>query len=50
VRAIDLRYLQRWSATRRQDRLAQRGVDEIYFGKQMKFLTVVSNLESGEPL
>jgi transposase len=26
------------------------GVDEIYLGKKMKFLTVVSNLESGEPL
>jgi hypothetical protein len=36
VRAIDLRYLKRWSATRRKDRLAQMGVDEIYFGKQMK--------------
>ncbi len=50
VRAIDLRYLQRWSATRRKDPLAQMGVDEIYFGKQMKFITVVSNLETGEPL
>jgi transposase len=50
VRAIDLRYLQRWSATRRQARLEQMGVDEIYFGKRMKFITVVSNLESGEPL
>src|SRR5712671_4141230 len=36
VRAIDLRYLQRWAATRRKDPLAQMGVDEIYFGKQMK--------------
>ena len=26
------------------------GVDEIYFGKQMKFITVVSNLNTGEPL
>ena len=50
VRAIDLRYLKRWSATRRKDRLEQMGVDEIYFGKQMKFITVVSNLETGEPL
>jgi len=50
VRAIDLRYLQRWSTTRRQERLEQMGVDEIYFGKQMKFITVVSNLETGEPL
>jgi transposase len=50
VRAIDLRYLQRWSATRRKDGLEQMGVDEIYFGKQMKFITVVSNLQTGEPL
>ena len=50
VRAVDLRYLQRWSATRRKDRLAEMGVDEIYFGKQMKFMTVVSNLDTGEPL
>ena len=50
VRAIDLRYLQRWNVTRRKDPLVQIGVDEIYFGKQMKFITVVSNLDSGEPL
>jgi transposase len=50
VRAIDLRYLKRWSAMRRKDGLEQMGVDEIYFGKQMKFITVVSNLETGEPL
>ena len=25
-------------------------MDEIYFGKQMNFLTVVSNLQTGEPL
>jgi hypothetical protein len=34
----------------RKDGLEQMGVDEIYFGKQMKFITVVSNLETGEPL
>ena len=50
VRSIDLRYLQRWSATRRKDPLEQMGVDEIYFGKQTKFITVVSNLQTGEPL
>src|ERR1700722_728272 len=50
VRAIDLRYLERWNATRRRAPLEQMGVDEIYFGKQMKFITVVSNLETGEPL
>ena len=26
------------------------GVDEIYLGKKQKFLTVVSNLETGEPV
>jgi len=25
-------------------------VDEIYLGKKQKFITVVSNLETGEPL
>jgi transposase len=50
VRAIDLRYLERWNATRRQAPLREMGVDEIYFGKQMKFISVVSNLETGEPL
>jgi len=47
VRAIDLRYLKRWSATRRKDGLEQMGVDEIYFGKQMKFLTVVATWRPG---
>jgi transposase len=50
VRAIDLRYLERWAAARRQPALRQMGVDEIYRGKNDKFLTVVSNLETGEPL
>lgn len=30
--------------------LRQMGVDEIYLGKKQKFLTVVSNLETGEPV
>ena len=50
VRAIDLRYLERWAASRRKPPLRQMGVDEIYLGKKQKFLTVVSNLETGEPL
>ena len=50
VRAIDLRYLQRWAASRRQSALRQMGVDELYLGKSGKFITVVSNLETGEPL
>ena len=50
VRAIDLRYLERWAAARRKPALRQMGVDEIHLGKKQKFLTVVSNLETGEPL
>jgi transposase len=50
ARAIDLRYLERWNAKRHKDRLEQMGVDETYFGKHMKFITVVSKLETGEPL
>jgi transposase len=50
VRAIDLRYLQRWAASRRRPALRQMGVDEIHLGKKQKFLTVASNLETGEPL
>ena len=50
VRAIDLRYLERWAATRRKPALRQMGVDEIYLGKKAKFLTVVCNLETVEPL
>ena len=50
VRAIDLRYLERWAASRRKPALRQMGVDEIHLGKKEKFLTVVGNLETGEPL
>jgi transposase len=50
VRAIDQRYLERWVKRRRKPVLRQMGVDEIYLGKTQKFLTVVSNLETGEPL
>jgi transposase len=50
VRSIDLRYLERWAAGRRKPALRQMGVDEIHLGKKQKFLTVASNLESGEPL
>ena len=49
VRAIDLRYLERWEAKRRQPPLRQMGVDEIYRGKQGKFLTVVCNLQAPVP-
>ena len=50
VRAIDLRYLERWAAARKKPALRQMGVDEIHLGKKQKFVTVVSNLETGEPL
>ena len=50
VRAIDRRYLERWAAGRKKPALKQMGVDELYLGKSDKFITVVSNLESGEPL
>lgn len=50
VRAIDLRYLERWQATRRKPVLRQIGVDEIHLGKRVKFATVVSDLETGEPI
>jgi transposase len=50
VRAIDLRYLERWNAQRKQPALRHMGVDEIFLGKSTKFVTVVSNLETGEPL
>lgn len=50
VRAIDLRYLERWNAQRNKPALRHMGVDEIFLGKTTKFITVVSNLESGEPL
>ena len=50
VRAIDLRYLERWAANRRKPVLAQMGVDEIHLGKKQKFITVVSNLDSAEPV
>lgn len=50
VRAIDLRYLERWAARRKRPPVTQLGVDEIYLGKRQKFLTVVSNLDTAEPL
>ncbi len=50
VRGIDQRYLERWAASRRRPALRQMGVDEIYLGKKLKFLTVVCNLETAEPV
>jgi hypothetical protein len=41
VRAIDLRYAERWAAARKKPARAQMGVDEILLGKKRKFVTVV---------
>lgn len=50
VRAIDQRYLARWAESRKKPALRQMGVDEIFLGKKQKFITVVSNLKTAEPL
>jgi hypothetical protein len=50
VRVIDRRYLERCEAKRRSPPLRQMGVDELYRCKKDKFLTVVCNPETGEPL
>jgi len=50
VLAIDLRYLERWSKSRKKLALRKVGVDEIWLGKKRKFTTVVTNLEAGEPV
>ena len=50
VRRMDKRVLRRWAAGRPRLPLRSLGVDEIYPGPRDKFLPVVSDLESGEPL
>ena len=50
VRRMDKRVLRRWAAGRPRTPLRYVGVDEIFLGKTVKFLTVVSDLETGEPL
>jgi transposase len=50
VRAINHRYLERWAKKRRKPLLRQMGVDELYLGKQQKFVTVVCNVETAEPV
>jgi len=49
VLRIDKRALSAWSISRPRRPLRHMGVDEIFWGKG-KCLTVVSNLETGEPL
>jgi len=50
ARRMDKRVLRRWAAGRPRQLLRSLGVDEIFLGKRDKFLTVVSDLERGEPL
>jgi transposase len=50
VRRLDKRVLRQWAAGRPRPPLRYLGVDEIYLGRRDKFLTVVSDLELGEPL
>lgn len=49
VRRIDKRHLKRWSQSRKRRPLRHLGVDEIFWRKK-RCLTVVSDLEAGEPL
>jgi transposase len=49
VRRMDIRVLRRWAAARPRTPRRYLGVDEIFLGK-VKFLTVVSDLETSEPL
>jgi transposase len=49
VRRIDKRSLLEWAKGRRRRPLRQMGVDELFWGKG-KCLTVVSDLEAGEPI
>jgi len=49
VRRIDKRALQAWSRNRKRRPLRQMGVDELFWRKG-QCLTVVSDLEAGEPI
>jgi transposase len=50
VRSIDQRYLERWRQSRKVPDVRRMGIDEIYLGRQAKFITVVSDLDTGEPI
>jgi transposase len=47
---MDKRVLRRWATERPRKPLRYLGVDEIYLGQRDKFLTVVSDLDRGEPI
>jgi len=49
VRRMDKRALRRWGSGRPRPPLRYLGIDEFFVGQVEKFLTVVSDLETGEP-
>lgn len=54
VRRAEKHALERWNATRQPEPLTMVGIDEKYLGRrnkrESKYITIVSNLETGEPL
>ncbi len=50
ARPIDLCYLARWAGSGKKPALRKLGVDGIFLGKKQKFITVASNLTTGEQL
>lgn len=54
VRRAELAAIERWDNTREKPTLTQVGVDEKYLGRrnklEEKFVTIVSNLATGEPI
>lgn len=54
VRRAEKHALERWDATRPRVQLTMVGVDEKYLGRrnkrESKYITIVSNLDTGEPL
>jgi transposase len=54
IRRAELSAIERWERTRERPPLTQVGVDEKYLGRrnkrQKKYVTIVSNLATGEPI
>jgi transposase len=54
VRRAEKRALERWDATREVPPLTMVGIDDKYLGRRNalknKFITIISNLETGEPI
>ncbi len=50
VRGINQRFLEWWSRSRNKPTLRQMGMVEIYMGEKTKFVTVVRNMKTSEPM